>query len=355
MESMTLQYQTHSRFILSDKATGYKPNRTDVDSISRFGYRNEYDLREGFPLLTTKEVKLDSIIHELIWFMSGDTNIKYLVDNNVHIWDENAFDYYLKKQKTSPSLQPYSFEWKKAKKEYVQHIKEDVEFAAVHGDLGQVYGKQWRKWKTSDGKVIDQFGQLIERLQKSPYSRRHIVSAWNPEEVDTMALPPCHCLYQFNVQEGMLDCQLYQRSCDMFLGVPFNIASYALLTHIVAQQANLEPRFFMHVFGDAHFYCGKRQRGAFYESNLEELKNRVSKVDKSEDYLSVKEWIEQRAPVEESGEHDHVPKILEQLAREPRVLPQIFIARKQFDQLIIGDFTLKDYFPYPPIRGAMAV
>ncbi len=349
------QYLDHSRFILSDKGTGYKPNRTDADSISRFGYRNEYDLREGFPLLTTKEVKINSIIHELIWFMRGDTNIKYLVDNGVHIWDDNAFDHYLKKNGVHANFSSYSDEWKLAKKDFIQNIKEDPTFAQEYGDLGPVYGKQWRKWKTSDGKVIDQFGQLIERLQKNPNSRRQIVTAWNPEEIDSMALPPCHCLYQFNVQDKNLDCQLYQRSCDMFLGVPFNIASYALLTQVVAQQVGLEPRFFMHTFGDAHFYCGKEERGSFYGNNLEELKDRVRNVGKKEDFMLVKNWIYENAPREEGGEHDHVPKILEQLAREPRSLPKMKIAKKPFDQLRIEDFVLEEYNPYPPIKAAMAV
>lgn len=352
---MTQQYLEHSRFILSDNATGYKPNRTDADSLSRFGYRNEYDLRKGFPLLTTKEVRMSSIIHELIWFMRGDTNIKYLVNNNVHIWDDNAFDHFLIKQGKKKKFAQYSPDWKEAKKRYIARIQLDSDFAQEHGDLGPVYGKQWRHWKTRDGKTIDQFGQLIERLQKSPTSRRHIITAWNPEDVDAMALPPCHCLYQFNVQDTTLDCQLYQRSCDMFLGVPFNIASYALLTQIVAQQAQLEPRFFMHAFGDAHFYCGKGARGAFYGANLNTLKNKINLANAPEHYGAINRWIEINAPREEGGEHDHIPKILEQLAREPRSLPTMRIAKKPFDQLTIEDFVLEGYDPHPPIRAAMAV
>jgi thymidylate synthase len=193
-----------------------RPDRTGTGTRSVFGYQMRFDLAQGFPVTTTKKLHLKSIIHELLWFLAGDTNIKYLNENGVTIWDE---------------------------------------WADENGDLGPVYGKQWRSWPGEDGETIDQIRNLLIQLQRNPQSRRLIVSAWNPAEVDRMALPPCHCLFQFYVVEGKLSCQLYQRSADIFLGVPFNIASYALLTMMVAQVAKLEPGDFVHTLGDAHLYA----------------------------------------------------------------------------------------------------
>ncbi|MCO6178691.1 thymidylate synthase [Ciceribacter sp. RN22] len=190
-------------------------DRTGTGTRSVFGYQMRFDLQEGFPVLTTKKLHLRSIIHELLWFLKGDTNIAYLHEHGVTIWDE---------------------------------------WADENGNLGPVYGAQWRSWPAPDGRRIDQIVNLVEGIRKNPYSRRHIVSAWNPAEVDDMALPPCHCLFQFYVADGRLSCQLYQRSADIFLGVPFNIASYALLTMMVAQVTGLEPGDFVHTFGDAHLY-----------------------------------------------------------------------------------------------------
>lgn len=192
-----------------------KEDRTGVGTISVFGYQMRFDLSAGFPLITTKKMHLRSIIHELLWFLSGDTNIRYLHENKVTIWDE---------------------------------------WADEKGDLGPVYGHQWRSWPAADGRTIDQITQLIDHIRHNPDSRRHIVSAWNVGEIDKMALPPCHCLFQFYVAEGRLSCQLYQRSADIFLGVPFNIASYALLTMMVAQVTGYQPGEFIHTFGDAHLY-----------------------------------------------------------------------------------------------------
>jgi thymidylate synthase len=192
-----------------------KQDRTGTGTISVFGYQMRFDLSEGFPLVTTKKCHLKSIIHELLWFLSGDTNIRYLKENGVSIWDE---------------------------------------WADENGDLGPVYGYQWRSWPAPDGKHIDQISLLVEQIRNHPDSRRHIVSAWNPAVVDQMALPPCHTLFQFYVADGKLSCQLYQRSADIFLGVPFNIASYALLTMMMAQVCDLEPGDFVHTFGDAHLY-----------------------------------------------------------------------------------------------------
>jgi len=192
-----------------------KADRTGVGTLSVFGHQMRFDLSEGFPLVTTKKLHLRSIIHELLWFLRGETNIAYLHEHNVTIWDEWADD---------------------------------------NGDLGPVYGYQWRSWPTPEGEHVDQIAKLVDQIRRNPDSRRHIVSAWNPALVDEMALPPCHALFQFYVANGKLSCQLYQRSADIFLGVPFNIASYALLTHMIAQVCDLEPGEFVHTFGDAHLY-----------------------------------------------------------------------------------------------------
>lgn len=207
------QYQDLMRHVLNKGLR--KPNRTGIDTISTFGYQARYDLSEGFPLVTTKKVHLKSIIHELLWFLKGDTNIAYLKENGVRIWDE---------------------------------------WADEKGDLGPVYGHQWRSWPDGKGGVIDQITNLVNDLKNNPESRRLIVSAWNPADVPNMALPPCHCLFQFYVAESKLSCQLYQRSADVFLGVPFNIASYALLTMMLAQVTGLKPGEFIHSFGDMHIY-----------------------------------------------------------------------------------------------------
>jgi thymidylate synthase len=190
-------------------------DRTGTGTLSVFGHQMRFDLADGFPMLTTKKLHLKSIVHELLWFLAGDTNIRYLKENGVSIWDD---------------------------------------WADSEGELGPVYGKQWRRWETPDGRVIDQISNLVEMIRRNPESRRLIVSAWNVAEVDSMALPPCHCLFQFYVAEGRLSCQLYQRSADVFLGVPFNIASYALLTQMMAQVTGLKPGEFVHSFGDAHLY-----------------------------------------------------------------------------------------------------
>ena len=194
----------------------FKGDRTGTGTQSIFGYQNRYDLAAGFPILTTKKLHLKSIVHELLWFLKGDTNVRYLQENGVSIWNE---------------------------------------WADETGDLGPVYGKQWRSWPAPDGRSIDQIGGLVEQIRRNPDSRRLIVSAWNVADVDGMALPPCHCLFQFYAAEGRLSCQLYQRSADVFLGVPFNVASYALLTMMMAQAAGLEPGEFVHTFGDAHLYA----------------------------------------------------------------------------------------------------
>jgi thymidylate synthase len=239
-----------------------KSDRTGTGTISVFGRQLRFDLSEGFPLLTTKKMFTRGIIHELIWFLQGSTNIKYLVDNDVHIWDEWPYKAYLQSQgKEVPDSS--SDKWKTGIKEFTDKIKADDKFAKKYGELGPVYGYQWRNWPTPDGGHIDQIKKVIDTIKSSPDSRRIIVSAWNVADIDEMAkagLPPCHLLFQFYVADGKLSCQMYQRSADTFLGVPFNIASYSLLTMMVAQVTGLKPGDFVHTFGDTHLYLNHSEQ-----------------------------------------------------------------------------------------------
>jgi len=354
---MVQQYLDHSLKVLVDDDSVFKKNRTGIDSISRFGHQNEYDLSKGFPLLTTKKVPFAPIVHELLWFLRGDSNLKYLVDNNVHIWDGNAFQHYLKSQNSQEKLPMYSPEWVREKNFFIERIKSDEEFAKQHGDLGPVYGRQWRHWKTSDGTEIDQIADVIDLLHNNPSSRRMVISAWNPVEIPDMALPPCHAMYQLNVRNNCLDLHMFQRSCDMFLGVPFNIASYALLTNILAQESNLQPGKFIHSFGDAHFYCGSDNRGKFYQDQFLMLKEKIKTCTNKEDYLKVNEWIYNKAPPEREDKigQDHITAILEQMSRPTFDLPQLSIENKSFDSLTFNDIKLHNYKAHPMIRRSMAV
>lgn len=270
-----------------------KDDRTQTGTISLFGSQTRYDLTKSFPILTTKKVNFKAVVGELLWFISGSTNIKYLVDNDIKIWNEWPYENY----KKSSSYQNETME------EFIQKIKEDEQFAQVWGELGPVYGKQWRNFNG-----IDQFKKILEQIKNNPTSRRLIVSSWNPNEVDAMLLPPCHCFYQFYVNDGMLSCQLYQRSADIFLGVPFNISSYALLTILVAQECGLKPKEFIHTIGDNHIYT------------------------------------------------NHLEQIQLQLTRTPRNLPQLKIKKQAsiFDYAI-DDFSLEDYDPAPFIKAPVAV
>lgn len=247
-----------------------KEDRTGTGTLSVFGYQMRFDLQDGFPCITTKKLHLRSIIHELLWFLKGDSNIRYLHDHKVTIWDE---------------------------------------WADEHGDLGPVYGYQWRSWPTPDGRHVDQISQVIQAIRQNPDSRRHIVSAWNVADIEAMALPPCHALFQFYVAEGKLSCQLYQRSADIFLGVPFNIASYAILTHLVAQVTGLKPGHFVHTFGDAHIYL------------------------------------------------NHLEQVQEQLSRTPYPLPNL-VLNPLIDNIFdfkFEDISLENYRAHPHIKGAIAI
>jgi thymidylate synthase len=238
------------------KEGNQKGDRTGTGTLSIFGHQMRFDLSKGFPLLTTKKVPIKSIIHELIWFVKGDSNLKYLADNNVHIWDEWPYKAYLIRNNISVP-ETGSEEWNTGIKEFIEKIKMDDEFAKDYGNLGPIYGYQWRNWPTPNGGHIDQLKNVIEQLKRNPNDRRMIVSAWNVADIDEMAkagLPPCHCLFQFYVANGKLSCQLYQRSCDTFLGVPFNIASYSLLVMMIAQVTELELGEFVWTGGDVHLY-----------------------------------------------------------------------------------------------------
>src|SRR3990167_2113089 len=303
------QYLELLDHIMTDGAD--KGDRTGTGTRSVFGYQMRFDLSKGFPLMTTKKMPWKMIAHELLWFLAGSTNIKYLVDNDVHIWDDWPFKSYLM-QNNLPVPQPNTPEWEAGIKEFTDRIKADAEFAKQYGELGPVYGYQWRSWPAPDGRRIDQISEVIEQIKKSPNSRRMIVSAWNVADIEEMTksgLPPCHCLFQFYVAEGRLSCLLYQRSCDTFLGVPFNIASYALLTIMMAQVTGLAPGEFVHTLGDAHLYS------------------------------------------------NHLEQARQQLDRPPRPFPTMKVnpAVKDIFAFRYEDFTLEGYDPHPAIKAPIAV
>ncbi|HIG66780.1 MAG TPA: thymidylate synthase [Porticoccaceae bacterium] len=284
-----------------------KEDRTGTGTVSIFGHQMRFDLAAGFPLVTSKKVHLKSIIHELLWFIRGDTNIRYLVNNGVGIWNDWPYQSWLRETGGDKDLVMYSPEWTAQKRLFIERIKEDADFADKYGDLGPVYGKQWR-----DFGGVDQLAQLVDDINANPYSRRLIVSAWNPQDIPVMVksgLPPCHSLFQFYVVEGRLSCQLYQRSADVFLGVPFNIASYAILTLMIAQVTGLKPGDFVHTFGDAHLYL------------------------------------------------NHMDQVNEQLSRTTFPLPTLKVnpAVNNLFDFVFEDFELQDYQSHDPISAPVAV
>ncbi|EAD0694140.1 thymidylate synthase [Listeria monocytogenes] len=312
------QYLDLEKYVLENGTQ--KGDRTGTGTISTFGYQMRFDLQEGFPIMTTKRVPFKLVVSELLWFLHGDTNIRYLLQHNNNIWNEWAFerfvksddykgedmtDFGLRAERDPAFKEVYQAEMEKFK----TRILEDGAFANKYGELGNIYGKQWREWKTSQGETIDQLADLIEMIKTNPNSRRLIVSAWNPEDIPNMALPPCHSLFQFYVADGKLSCQLYQRSADIFLGVPFNIASYALLTHLIAREVGLEVGEFIHTMGDAHLY------------------------------------------------NNHIEQVKEQLSRTPHKLPKLVLSDKpatifDFD---VADISLDGYNPDPAIKAPISV
>ncbi len=297
-----------------------REDRTGTGTIGIFGAQMRYNLSEGFPLMTTKKVPFRLIVSELLWFMRGDTNIKFLLQHNNNIWNEWAFKKWVESDEyDGPDMTNFglrALENEQFKKQYDEQMElfkkrilEDVDFAQKYGDLGNVYGKQWRAWETSNGDTIDQLKDVIHQIKTNPSSRRLIVTAWNPEDVPNAALPPCHTLFQFYVANNKLSCQLYQRSGDMFLGIPFNIASYALLTHFIAHECQLEVGEFVHTIGDAHIYL------------------------------------------------NHIDQVRTQLEREPKTLPTLKLNEtiaSAFD-FTMEDIVLEGYDPHPTIKAPVAV
>lgn len=297
-----------------------KMDRTGTGTKSLFGYQMRFDLSEGFPILTTKKVAFGLIKSELLWFLRGDTNIRFLLQHKNHIWDEWAFKKWVSSDEyQGPDMTDFGLradadpEFKKIylaeKRAFCERILADDQFSQKYGDLGLVYGSQWRAWQTSNGQSIDQIHDVVEQIKHNPNSRRLIVTAWNPEDVPLVALPPCHTLFQFYVADGKLSCQLYQRSADIFLGVPFNIASYALLTHLIAKECGLEVGEFVHTLGDAHIYS------------------------------------------------NHIEQIQTQLARTPQDAPKLILPSetKALDSYEVSDIKLEGYKPLPAIKAPVAV
>lgn len=289
-----------------------KGDRTGTGTRSVFGRQTRYDLSDGFPAVTTKKLYFDSVVHELLWFLKGTGNIQYLAQNNVHIWDEWPYKAYLEKNHLAVP-DSGSVEWKNGIKEFIGNIANDHEFAEEWGDLGPVYGVQWRKWPNGQGGEIDQISDAISTIETNPNSRRNIVSAWNVAEIDEIAskggLPPCHTMFQFGVTENRLDLHLTQRSADTFLGVPFNIASYALLQSMVAQVTDKQPGEFVHTTIDTHLYL------------------------------------------------NHLEQVDEQLSRTPKALPRLVLNKsiKNIDDFTFNDIKLEGYEHHPPIKAPIAV
>lgn len=312
------EYLNMCRYVLENG--NQKSDRTGTGTRSVFGYQMRFDLQKGFPLLTTKRIPFRLVASELLWFVKGDTNIRYLLNHNNHIWNEWAFKNWVESNEyTGPDMKDFglrsqkddSFKqiYEREMNIFVERILSDDAFAKKYGELGPVYGKQWRAWETTQGEPIDQIKNLIDQIKTNPDSRRLILSSWSPEFTPQMALPPCHTLFQFYVHDGKLSCQLYQRSGDIFLGVPFNIASYALLTHLIAHECGLQVGEFVHTLGDAHIY------------------------------------------------NNHIEQIETQLTREPRSFPTLHINSDKHSlfEIEMEDISIEGYDPHPTIKAPIAV
>lgn len=327
-------YQTLVETVLAEG--GYKPNRTAVDTISTFHYEYEVDLEDGFPLLTTKAMYWDSLLHEFFWYLSGQEHVRELREHT-SIWDQ---------------------------------------WADEEGGLETAYGRFWRRYPippesdrlpgeawpdrdhpcVNDEGTFDQIEYVLRRLEAEPHSRRIVVNAWHPANAAVSKLPPCHYTYTFNVQGDRLNLKLEQRSADVAVGVPFNVAAYSLLLLVIARETGFEPGTFAHSLTDAHIYCGKDDRGAWYGEHLGDLQDRLRSAEEPDDYRSIRRWIERSAPTEPEAEsgYDHVPQLLTQLTRDPRARPTVSITDKSLDDLGVEDVTLEGYDPHPRIRFAVA-
>ena len=345
----------------------YRENRTGVDTLSTFSQSYKIDLQDGFPLLTTKDLsgyRWRSLIHELLWYFSGEEHIKNLREHT-KIWDAWADDEGLLPTAYGRFWRRYPIPededllqgewWPTNQEEWMEKAEEQYDLSEQEIKEGI---SRWINEEEDGRKTFDQIQYVIDTLNgKHPYrsenSRRLVISAWHPANASVSKLPPCHFTWVLNVQNGKLNTHLTQRSGDTALGIPFNIAAYALITKMIAKQTDLEPGKFSHTIVDSHIYCGKEERGKWYRENLEQLRQKMTKADSSEDYLKVKEWIEEEAPEQEEP-YDHVPGLLKQISREPREKPEMTIEDKKIDEMEYEDFELKNYNPHPGIKFSVA-
>lgn len=331
----------------------YRPNRTDSDTLSTFSQSYTIDLSKGFPLLTTKDMsgfRWNSLIHELLWYFSGEHHIRNLREET-KIWDAWADDDW-----NLPTA--YGRFWRR--------YPVPEESAQLEGEAWADEDRPWTEREEDGTLVVDQIKYVVETLkgnnpERSPRSRRLVVTPWHPANATVSGLPPCHAMFVFNVQGERLNCHLTQRSADVALGVPFNIAAYSIITKIIAGQTSFKPGTFSHTQVDSHIYCGKDERGEWYEENLEELNSRVAEASSSQDYLEIRDWILENAPAEDEAEpgndrygHDHVPGLLKQLSREPRKRPEMQVPEKPIDEMEYEDFQLTGYDPHPGIKFSVA-
>jgi len=360
---MTKQYLDLSKKILSEGEYEWI-DRTETGTLSLFGGTTHYNLREGFPLLTTKKTAWRMPIEEMLFFLRGENNLGVLLDKEIPIWNANGFDFYLRRNGLTEKFPKHSPEWRVEFKGYINRIKFDLDFREKEGTLGRIYGVQARDWRDSKGRQIDQLKNFFHKLKNDSTSRSNIVTHFNPGELDEMALGPCHLLYQSRVvkdDNNRLDILMFQRSCDYLLGIPFNVAQYAFLIEMAAKETNLTPGIFAHSLGNFHYYLGIPPRSDFLanKKNLKEFKGRIKAASKSEDYLDIKEWYLNHAPFELEGTEgtDQIPFALIQLSREPKKQPVLeFKLNKGFNfwEAIKMDakdlIEIRDYNPYPKLE-----